>query len=293
MEASATAVESQNGTDPAPDEEAAEHSPAESRDSSQLFEFARYVHVGPGADDCPDADNGKCSNTLHFHAWIRLPNPFQRAAIAEKATAARARRKRQLRDEESDSRVILDEAIETMVEADDKGPLVEELVNKDFLTDHLAAMRAISEEEGYEHIEEDQERHRALLDLPDEERPAEEWEELAKHVAEFSEKVNADRDERQRPLRDSLTERSIDDLADLVRDQRIDGIAQAAFMESYNVWEWYIGTLKPRDPAKGLPVERIFGSIDHLKACAPEIYNALDSAFTRLEAEQGQAAKNS
>src|SRR4051812_13441277 len=79
-----------------------ERSDSTSRDRSQMFEFSGYVHVGPGAKECEHGEDGECDNAVHFHAWTRLPNPFQQQAIREKANAAKARKRRVLRDPESD-----------------------------------------------------------------------------------------------------------------------------------------------------------------------------------------------
>lgn len=293
-EATAAAGTSQNGGGPAPvesPEAQAEHSPAETRDSSQLFEFSRYVHVGPGADDCPEGENGQCDNSLHVHMWIRLPNPFQHTSIREKAAAAKARRLRLLRDENSDARTIIEGAIEEMVAHGDKDALIEEIANKDFLTDHLKATRNVQEEEGFEHIEEDQERLRALRNMDPEQRPEEEYDELERHCTEFVEHVNAERAKLQDPIRESVGEHGLDELVELVREDRIQRDAGAVFNEVYSRWEWFVSCLKPRDPANGLPSERYFASIDQLRDCAPEVYNALDYHFTHLEAAQGQALK--
>src|SRR4051812_42572461 len=127
-----TAAPATNGDGPT----GVEHSPAEEQDSSQLFEFSGYVHVGPGAGNCPDGETGACNNSLHVHMWIRLPNTFQHAAIREKALAAQARRTRLLRNAESDARQIIDAAIEDAVSVEDRDSLVEEIVGKDLFTDH-------------------------------------------------------------------------------------------------------------------------------------------------------------
>jgi len=295
MEASTVESAAANGDGPNDEaaDEAAERSPAESRDASRMFEYAEFVHVGPGAETCADGDNGKCSNTLHFHAWIRLPNPFQRSSIAEKAQAAKARRKRIMQDPESDMRTIIEDGIAAMVATGDRDSMVDEIVNKDFLQDHLKAMREVAEDEDYEHIEEDQERYRALNAKEPEERDEEEYDHLQKHISSYTEKCNTKREEMQAPLRESLAEKSVEELADLVRNDRIERAGQAAFNDTYNVWEWYVGTLKPRPADKGLPNERVFSSVEHLRNCAPEVYEALDEAFTRLEAAQGGQLKNS
>src|SRR5262245_39990006 len=40
----------------------------------KLFSFSGFVHVGPGARECEDGEDGSCGNPLHFHDWCRLPN---------------------------------------------------------------------------------------------------------------------------------------------------------------------------------------------------------------------------
>lgn len=287
------ATASPNGDGTQTPEERAEHSPAETRDSSQLFEFSRYVHIGPAADQCPDGENGKCDNNLHVHLWIRLPNPFQHASIREKAQAAKARRLRLLRDEDSDARIVIEGALEDAISGEDRESLIEEIANKEFMQDHLKAMRNVMEDEEFKTVEDDQERARALQAMDSAERPHEEYEELQSHLAKFNERVTSERDKLQAPLRESVAEKSIEELADLVRKDRIQADAQVAFNDSYSKWEWFVGTLKPRDPDKGLPVDRHFSSIDQLAAMPPEVYNALDYHFTQIEAAQGRALKNS
>jgi hypothetical protein len=56
-------------------------------------------------------------------------------------------------------------------------------------------------------------------------------------------------------------------------------------MRSYNLWMWFICTLKPRPSEKGQPSERVFGSVEHMQQAAPEVIEALDSVFTGLEGE--------
>lgn len=279
---------------PTPEAEAAEpeRTTGETRNSSQMFEFSRYVHVGPGADVCEDGENGNCLNPTHFHAWIRLPNQFQAVSLNEKATAAAARKLRVLRDEESDSRAIIEGELFELERQNDHAALVEAVVNADFVKDHMAAMNAVrtDEEKGFETIEDDRERLRALEQVPEEDRNEEEFEELQKHVTAYVDAVNAERTEIQRPLRESLEAKSLDELIDLVRENRIQGMAKEASEEAYAVWQWYICTLKPKDPAKpGFPSERVYGSIEHLRAAAPEVILVLRESFQEIEAAAGRS----
>lgn len=269
-----------------------EQTTGETRNSSQMFEFSRFVHVGPGADECADGENGQCQNPVHFHAWIRLPNQFQVVSLKEKADAAAARKMRVLRDEGSDSRAIMEGELSELERQNDHGGLVEQVANADFLKDHMAAMTAVrsDEERGFTTIEDDRERLRALELLPAEDRPEEEFDELQKHVGAYVDAVNDERQEIQRPLKESLEAKSLDELIDLVRENRIQGIAKEAAEEAYAVWQWYICTLHPKDPAKpGFPQDRVYGSIDHLKAAAPEVILALREGFQDIEAAAGRS----
>lgn len=284
---------------PAAEEQAPkpERSSAETRNSSQMFEFSRYVHVGPGADECEDGENGQCQNAAHFHAWIRLPNQFQASSLREKGDAAAARKLRVLRDEESDSRAILDGELEEMVRQQDSGGLIDQIVNADFLKDHLKAMTIVRQDrEEFKTIEDDRERLRALSEMSVDERPQEEFEELQKHVAAYTDAVNEERDTVQQPLRDSLADKDTEELVELVRENRIQGIANEAREESYSLWQWFVCTLRPKHPSKpGEPSERIYGSVDHLKGAAPEVIVALREAYQEIEAAAGrslQAAPN-
>lgn len=293
MEASETVQETpttadQNGND------AAEHSPAEERTHSSLYKYSRYVHVGPGAAECPEGENGSCKNDLHFHAWCRVPNQFQHSSIREKALAAKARKLRLLRDPESDSRVILDADIEEMVHSDSRDAIIEELVQKDFLKDYLAAVAEVGEEEEWKTIEEDRERYRALGEMEEDQRPKEEYEELEKHLDKYAKATEKAYQDRQQPLRESLEARSTPELADLLRDQRIEAEASQSFNQTYLQWEQFIGTLKPKSPDKpGMPSERVFPDINQMVAAAPEVVEALELTFQELDASANRALKNS
>lgn len=282
-----------NGTDPT-----AERSPAETQDVQGLFKFSRFVHVGAGAENCEEGEDGSCANPLHFHAWIRLPNQFQHSSIREKALAAKARKLRSIRDADSDERAIIDGDLDDIVARDDRESLVEELANKDFMATHLRAMQDVQGDEDldFKHIEEDRERLRALEATPEEDRNDEELAQLRKHHEEYTEAVNARRDELLNPAREAVAEEPIDRLRELVFEQRAQTIAHEEFNRTYSLWEWYISTLKPQ--SQGMPSgnpqlasERVFRDINHLRAAAPEVVEALEVAFNELEAEAGRALR--
>jgi hypothetical protein len=286
METASIPTESPNA------ESAAETSPAEVRDRVTLLKFSDEVHVGEGAEECEKKSNGSCENPEHFHAFIRLPNQFQRESLAEKADAARARRLRQLRDPESDISSILDVELEEKRRQSDHAELIEEVVTFDFLKDHMAAMREVAEDEDFEHIEDDRERLRALSLMEEEDRPADEFKELQDHVLAYQEKVNEARERIQQPLRDSLNDKGVDDLLDIIRAERVTAICNEAAERAWSRWEWFIGTLKSRVPKKlNAPQERVFENIDALNSAAPEVIDALERAYRDIEAAAGRSVQ--
>lgn len=272
----------------------AERSDAERQAHATLYQFSTYLHIGPGADQCEDRENGQCNNGLHFHAWCRLPNQFQHSSIREKALAAKARKLRLLRDAESDARVILDEAVEELVRAEKRDALIEEVIQKDFGERYFKAMGEVNEREEFKTIDDDRERLRVLNLKPEDERPQEEYQELEKHLTAYGNALEAAYKEEEAPLRSSLEDRSTQELGDLVREQRVDQEANRAFSVTYAQFEQYIGTLKPKAPDKpGMPSERVFPDINVMLAAAPEIIVGLDQTFQALDAELGRSLKNS
>jgi hypothetical protein len=277
-----------------------EHSDAEKRNTQELYRYSEWLHIGPGAEECEDSDNGRCADPLHFHAWCRLPNQFQHKAIRDKALAAKARKIRSYRDAESDDSAILDgelDEIEYSMGAEaSRSSYIEEIVYKDFMKDYFEVVQAMIEEQpedGEETAEwttiaEDQERLAALKAMDPEERPKEEYEQLLDHVAAYEKEVQTRVEGKQEPIRVSLQERPLDELRSMVREQRVQKAAHATYMEVYVLWEQFIGTLKPRDPSKGMPTERVFGSVEHLKASAPEVVEALKVTFEELDGEFGK-----
>lgn len=290
---------------PEPDTVAPEQSTAEKRNTDELFKYSDWVHVGPGAEECADAMNGKCANPMHFHAWVRLPNQFQHQSITDKANAAKARKIRAFRDADSDESAILDgqlEEIENSMGADEaRNAYVEEIVFKDYMRDYFMAVQEMKSEEGEEDepgpwatIDEDQERLAALQAMPPDERPEGEYSELQSRLASYKEEVERRvKEEKQQPVRESLQQRSLDELRVMVREDRVQKTAMAAYMQTYTLWEQYIGTMKPQEQGMpsgkpGIAHERYFKSIDHLKAAAPEVVKALDDVFTGLDGEFGK-----
>lgn len=285
----------------------AETSPAEEATPVRMHAFSAYLHLGPGASECDciktvcvDGEDvrvpdGSCTDSAHFHAWCRLPNQFERNFLREKAAAASARRLRLLRDTDSDTRVILDGELEAVVARGDSESLIEEIVGKSFLENHLQALHEIADEnEEYSTIDDDRERLRALEAMAEEDRPAEEYEHLKVYVPEHTAKVNARREQIEAPARDAVKDKPVQELADIVREQRIEALGNVARGEEYSKWMWYICTLKPKSPEKpGFPNERVFPHINEFTSAAPEQLEAIAALVTDLEKEANEALKGS
>lgn len=287
-EAPAIAVEPQE-----PSAEA-EHSPAEVRTSKNMFSYSAFVHVGPGAETCEGGENGECADPLHFHAWCRLPNPYQKETIREKALAAKARRIRMLRDPDSDAYDILEQDMDSLTRGDEetaRKSVVDELVAQKYWENQTQAVEDAKEREEFAHIEEDLERYRALDALPEEERSEDEFTSLGKHIENFEAAVEEAREEREKPERQALEGRDLFDLVDMIREQRIEVESNEWFMREYQKWTQYMGTMRPRPKDKGLPNERVFGDIEHLKnAAAPEVVEALSETFGELESSKNKGS---
>lgn len=270
-----------------------ETSPAEEATPAKMHAYSQYLHVGPGAAECEHATDGACEDANHSHIWCRLPNQFERGFLRDKAAASGARRLRLLRDEDSDMRVILDGELDAVRARDGREELIEEIVGKDFLQNHLQALKEVTEEdESYETIDDDRERLRALEGLPDEERPTEEYEHLKAYLPEHTAKVNARREEIEKPAKEAVKDKPIEELVEIVREQRIEGLGNTARAEEYSKWEWYISTFKPKSPDKaGFPNERAFAHINEFTSAAPELIEAVAQIFTDLERESNESLK--
>lgn len=251
------------------------------------FHWATFVHIGDGAEAC--ADNGaSCTESGHFHAWLRLPNPFVRDDLRKKALAARARRLRMFRDAESDSATILDGELEELrTEADRDGnteSLIDRVVLKGWGERHLEAMREVMEEDDYEHIEADRERFAELADLPAEERPAEEFKALDEHIIEYGDRVETKRKEAEEPLRSSLKDKTVDELLAIIREDRIAAEANGAFFDVWVRGSLVAGTYQPV-AGTARPTGLMFENVSDLNELTPEEAEALRATFVTLEGQ--------
>lgn len=276
------------------------------KSTKDIFRYSGYVHAGPGAEECEDRLNGSCGSPHHFHAFIRLPNQLQHQDIREKALAAKARRIRVLRDPEADASAVLEGDLYEIERTGDVDAIVEELVQKNWWRDHMTAMNEVEDTEEFATMPKDRERYAELEALPEDKRPEDEWRDLLKRITAFGDKVEARRKELQEPQREALKGKSMGDLITILRDDRINAEASAIFMQTYNRWEWYVGTWRvpkadeeqvaaiERGELGPKPTERYWPNIEAMEESEPEVIEAVNTAFTELErTNQGASGKAS
>lgn len=285
---------------------------------TKLHEWSRWVHVGQGAEECEKRWSGDCEDDDHFHAWIRLPNPYQIRDITAKARAARARKKRELADEESDARVSLEYELQDLADTGSKEVLVDEILDRDFADDYAKAVREVDgtpdpnfipENEDdeipklWEHIDQDREEYQRQSELPEDQRDEAEYTALEKTVAEYGRAVEDELAKIREPRKAALMERPMlpdgDDqgLVNIIRQDRIDQAATEAYIHTYNTWMWFICTYTKSAPKKITPV-RVFNDLSTFKFSTPtEVIRALQLNFEALETNAAsprtRAGKNS
>lgn len=289
----ATDVDAPEALAPAPPE----------REPSSLFKYSTWVHAGHGAEDCSEVDEEAgtctCGDSSHFHAWVRLPNPFQHREIRERSQAAKARKLRQLRNPGTDANDILESALDDLAADGDtaKLALVEELLAHEWWRDYLKAVREVRDiddtGEGagedaklYEHVEQDQARFARLSAQDPADRNDDEFNELQVHLKAYQDEVDAHVAAYTNPKRTSLENAELNDLLDQVRRKRIETEAQQEFMHHFSVYEWLACTFKQREG------ETYFRDLAHLELAAPEVVAVLQSAFSDLERTAQEAQGN-
>lgn len=249
------------------------------RSPKELYRYSAWIHLGADAEDCEQRETG-CSDPGHFHAWLRLPNQIQHQDIRERALAAKARRLRQMRDPDTDAYAILEADMDDLLRAGDRDALVAELVDRDWWKRQIEASGNVEEREEFKTIDRDRERMLELLAKPENERPADEFSELERHMEVYSEAVAAEREQLDAPLRQSLEALETYELVNQIRENRIAEEAQATFMDVYHKWQWLAGTYSTADP---ISRKRKFASMDELEELAPEVIDALRDVTRDLE----------
>jgi hypothetical protein len=250
---------------------------------AEIFRHSAWVHVGEGAEECPD-DGAGCTNPGHFHAWIRLPNRIQRDEIREKAMAAKARRVRLLKDPESDAAAVMRDAIDALADRDDKAAVIDEILGDDFMEDRQTARVEVMEEADgkFDHIDTDIERYGELMAQPETERNVDEAEELERHIATWTEAVTQKVAEIRVPRRARLEQLSIDELLNRVSKLRIQNESIAAFSAAHQTWTWLAGTWRSKPASAIDPGERKFDSESQIRKLPDEVIAGLSDGFLQL-----------
>lgn len=276
MESSTAAPEIEQSTAP------------EERDQSsdKVFRYNDWVHIGLGAQECDHAQTGRCTNSDHFHAWVRLPNKFQVTAIREKAQAARARVLRQAKDPDSDRSAIIDNQIAETVTLG-RDVMIEELTARNTMKWNQRAMSETAEgEEGeenpFEHIEEDQRRFAELAGMAAEDRDDGEYQELIKHLESWNDTVEQKVAELKQPELDALNGKEDAELAAMLREQVVGEQANQVFMRVFSKWQYTICTMRPNKDGR---MVQVFATASQLEGEAPEVVEALETTYKALEDE--------
>lgn len=274
---------------------------AEVATASRMFKFSRYLHIGPGAEECEEGETGDCNNPLHFHAWLRLPNKFQQKDLHAKGLAAKARRMRAARNPETGAYAVLEEQLEQLRDDGNLEVIVEQIVSKEWVQDYFKAVTELGEREEWALIDQDRERYTQLaeteLTKPEDER-GEEFTELESHIGTYLDALRAKVEELQEPKKVALAELGLEGALDHLRKQRIEQVGDAAFAQTYDEWMWFIGTLRPK-PGGAMPHERVWTTLGTIEdpqqgamwAAAPEVLEAVEQAFKELDEALRQGAR--
>lgn len=305
----ATAVEQPEPTVQEPPQETA----AAERSREDLFEYSRWLHVGEGALECEQNSeveehgqpvvraSGACTDSDHFHAWIRLPNQFQIRDIVEKARAAMARKKKLLRDPASDAAAILEADLDDLRDPALRPVLIEEILEQTYhevfaeasrRVDDLDDEQAEPDDDGklpklYAHIAQDREEYRRQQQLPDDQRNAEEFLALETRTADYSRALTDEIEALQKPRRETLEQKTTAEIIEIIRRGRIDQAGTEEYLHTFNTWQWYVCTFKPT--LRGVPRERLFSDISVFKyQTPPRVIEALSRNFAELEANMSR-----
>lgn len=252
------------------------------RTTEELFQYAMFVHVGAGALDCEHAEDGECTDHVHFHAWLVMPNVFQFQDIEAKAQAARARKKRALNDTDSDARLVLEDQLDNaMNDPEQYRLMIEQLADARVRPELIEIRHSLLDSDEFEHIDADSEELRRLMRLPEEERDADDFERLNNHVKAFTDEFEERFKTRVDSEKARLSEMPKPDVLDLQRRHAIDFTCDEAFFNAKYTWTYYICARRP--VKNGYPTERIFERPEDMKNAAPEAIIALRDAYRAME----------
>ena len=129
--------------------------------------------------------------------------------------------------------------------------------------------------------------------LPEDQR-ADGYDALVKHVDAYHEAIDERVKVIQERRREELRQRGMDGLLEAVKADRVELICTEHYIHTYNMWQWYTCTYKPK--TKGTPNERVWGDINHMANDAPaEVIGVIRATFDELDRGmiQDRRAKNS
>lgn len=295
METATLPEEQGTADDGAPVEEGAEAT----RSARHLFEYSLYVHAGEGAQECEHATDGKCQEEGHFHAWVCMPNSLQHRDILEKARAAKARRKRALRDAGGDGRpasdayVTLESDLDDTLE-DDTSAVIAEMAGRNVRKRMAELIREVQEgNDKYETYYQDAEEWRRLMAMPEDERPTEELKTLDELMQSFENEVKASVERETEREREAMRKMTPEILREVVRTARIALDTGEAHLNTYYTWLGFIGTRKCATQ-QGVGTARYFKTLDDFRNASPEAVEEIDNALRELEGRmnRGDASGN-
>lgn len=280
----------------APVEEQAEAT----RSAAHLFQYSTYVHAGEGAEECEHREDGVCKLSGHFHAWVCMPNSIQHRDILEKARAAKARRKRALRDAGTDGRGASDAYVTLESDLDDlmlgdHEPTIKQIAQRSVRKTMGERINDVREnDDRFETYFQDAEEWRRLNELPEEERPADEYKVLGEMMDDFEEAVKARTKEDTEREEEALRKLSDEQFRAVVREARIDGESAEAHMTAYYLWLGFIGTRVPSTQQHPGSSKRYFQALEDFRNASPEAVEAVDNAMRDLEGRmsRGDASGN-
>lgn len=275
----------------APEEGAPVEQGAEAtRTAANLFQYSQYVHAGTGATECEHKEDGKCSEEGHFHAWVCLPNSLQHADIQEKARAAKARRRRAMRDEATDAYITLEAELDDLMRGDREALLLMlfERESRQHLGEWVLELR---EEERFESYPQDAEEYRRQSEIPEDERDAEEWDQLDKAMTAFGDAIEARIEQEKEKELGAMRGMTEEQVRDLVRESRIEGESMEYYTHIYYIWLGFICT---RVPPGGMQSRRYFKTLEDFRNGPPEAIAGIDETLRQLESRtiRGDAAGN-
>lgn len=269
------------------------------RTSANLFSYSMYVHAGNGAESCEHATDGACRDGDHFHAWVCLPNSIQHRDILEKARAAKARRKRALKDAgdagrpASDAYVMLQADLDETLEGDVE-VVIDELAGRNIRKRMAELIREIRDgDDKYETYYQDAEEWRRIMAMPEDQRPGAELEVLNQLMDDFEADVKALVDLETEREREAMRALSPESLREVVCKARIALDTGEAHLNTYYTWLGFIGT-RVCAPKQGVAAPRHFATLEDFRSASPEAIDAVDSALRDLEGRlnRGDAAGN-